>query len=106
MPPKDDVARYRENRQDEINSAALYRTLAALKPQTQLSQIYERLAMEERHAGSGSGIYGRLVSQYRRHSQLAGTRAYLVGQALGAAVGVADHRHVRARGSSHVRSAA
>ena len=49
--PKDDVARYRENRQDEINSAALYRTLAALEPQTQLSQIYERLAtVEERHA--------------------------------------------------------
>src|SRR5437870_5911326 len=51
MPPKNDVARYRENRQDEINSAALYRTLAALEPQTQLSQIYERLAtVEERHA--------------------------------------------------------
>src|SRR4029450_7338800 len=51
MPPKDDVARYRENRQDEINSAALYRTLAALEPQAQLSQIYERLAtVEERHA--------------------------------------------------------
>jgi VIT1/CCC1 family predicted Fe2+/Mn2+ transporter len=51
MPPKDDVARYRENRQDEINSAALYRTLAALEPQKPLSQIYERLAtVEERHA--------------------------------------------------------
>src|ERR671923_2869605 len=51
MPPKDDMARYRENRQDEINSAALYRTLAALEPQTQLAQIYERLAtVEERHA--------------------------------------------------------
>src|SRR6516162_7829675 len=51
MPPKGDVARYRANRQDEINSAALYRTLAALESQTQLSQIYERLAtVEERHA--------------------------------------------------------
>ncbi len=51
LPKKDDVARYRENRQDEINSAALYRTLAALEPQQQLSQIYERLAtVEERHA--------------------------------------------------------
>src|SRR5256885_9209088 len=51
MPPKDNIARYRDNRQDEINSAALYRTLAALEPQTQLSQIYERLAtVEERHA--------------------------------------------------------
>src|SRR5712671_6964081 len=51
MPPKDDVARYRDNRQDEINSAALYRTLAALDPQKQLSQVYERLAtVEDRHA--------------------------------------------------------
>src|SRR5262244_1617515 len=51
MPPNENVARYRANRQDEINSAALYRTLAALEPQTQLSQIYERLAtVEERHA--------------------------------------------------------
>ena len=57
MPPKDDVARYRENRQDEINSAALYRTLAALEPQAQLSQIYERLATvgaAEERAGRGS----------------------------------------------------
>src|SRR3989442_6155537 len=51
MPPKDDVARYRENRQDEINSAALYRPFAALEPQTPLSQVYERLAtVEDRHA--------------------------------------------------------
>src|SRR6267143_4082481 len=51
MPPQDDVARYRDNRQDEINSEALYRTLAELEPQTQLSQIYESLAtVEERHA--------------------------------------------------------
>src|SRR6266487_5917493 len=51
MPSQDDVARYRDNRQDEMNSAALYRTFAALEPQKQLSQIYERLAtVEERHA--------------------------------------------------------
>jgi hypothetical protein len=51
MPSQDDVARYRDNRQDEMNSAALYRTFAALEPQKPLSQIYERLVtVEERHA--------------------------------------------------------
>ena len=51
MPTQDAIARYRANRQDEINSAALYRTVAALESQTQLAQVYERLAMvEERHA--------------------------------------------------------
>ena len=51
MPSQDDVARYRDNRQDEMNSAALYRTFAALEPQTQLAQLYERLAtVEDRHA--------------------------------------------------------
>jgi VIT1/CCC1 family predicted Fe2+/Mn2+ transporter len=51
MPSKEDAARYRDNRQDEMNSAALYRTFAALEPQTQLAQLYERLAtVEERHA--------------------------------------------------------
>ena len=51
MPTQDAIARYRANRQDEINSAALYRTLAALESQAQLAEVYERLAMvEERHA--------------------------------------------------------
>ena len=51
MRTQDTIARYRANRQDEINSAALYRTLAALESQAQLAQVYERLAMvEERHA--------------------------------------------------------
>jgi VIT1/CCC1 family predicted Fe2+/Mn2+ transporter len=62
MPTQDAIARYRANRQDEINSAALYRTLAALESQAQLAQVYERLAMvEERHA--------RL---WERHLQAAG----------------------------------
>jgi hypothetical protein len=51
MPSQDDVARYRDNRQDEMNSAALSRTFAALEPQTQLAQLSERLAtVEDRHA--------------------------------------------------------
>jgi VIT1/CCC1 family predicted Fe2+/Mn2+ transporter len=51
MASKTDVARYRSNLQDEINSAALYRTLAEIEAQPQLARVYERLAIvEERHA--------------------------------------------------------
>jgi vacuolar iron transporter family protein len=51
MPSQDEVARDRDNRQDEMKSAALERTFAALEPQTPLAQIYARLAtVEERHA--------------------------------------------------------
>ena len=41
----------RLNLQDEVNSAALYRTLAELEPQPHLAEVYRRLAsVEERHA--------------------------------------------------------
>ena len=48
----DDVARYRANRQAEIDSAALYRMLAAAEPAAPLAEVYRRLAeSEEAHAG-------------------------------------------------------
>jgi len=47
----DEVARYRANRQDEIDSAALYRVLAQAEAQEQLAEVYRRLAeAEEKHA--------------------------------------------------------
>jgi VIT1/CCC1 family predicted Fe2+/Mn2+ transporter len=47
-----DVARHRENWQDEIDSAALYRALAELESDERLAEVYRRLAAtEERHAG-------------------------------------------------------
>jgi VIT1/CCC1 family predicted Fe2+/Mn2+ transporter len=46
-----DIARYRANWQDEIDSAALYRTLAEVEGPSQLAGVYQRLALvEERHA--------------------------------------------------------
>ncbi|MGB3635317.1 MAG: VIT1/CCC1 transporter family protein [Rubrobacteraceae bacterium] len=52
MADKQDPARYRANRQDELDSAALYRALAETEEQPQLSQVYRRLAeVEEQHAG-------------------------------------------------------
>ena len=45
------IARYQENWRAEVNSAALYRTLADLESQSQIAQVYRRLAaVEERHA--------------------------------------------------------
>ncbi|HVP03804.1 MAG TPA: VIT1/CCC1 family protein [Solirubrobacteraceae bacterium] len=47
-----DVARYRANWQDEIDSAAIYRALAGLEEDQRLAEVYQRLAAtEERHAG-------------------------------------------------------
>ncbi len=52
MAESADVARYRANLQDEIDSATLYRTMAAAEAQPQLAEVYRRLAeVEERHAG-------------------------------------------------------
>ena len=43
--------RYRANWQDEIDSAAIYRALAAKEAQTPLAEVYRRLAeVEEKHA--------------------------------------------------------
>ncbi|HXO22789.1 MAG TPA: VIT1/CCC1 family protein [Thermoanaerobaculia bacterium] len=49
--PAPDIARYRANLQDEIDSATLYRTMAEAEAQPQLAQVYRRLAaVEEKHA--------------------------------------------------------
>lgn len=51
MPVGEDTDRYRSNWQDEVDSAALYRTLAEVERQEQLADVYSRLAdTEERHA--------------------------------------------------------
>jgi VIT1/CCC1 family predicted Fe2+/Mn2+ transporter len=51
MGKKEDIIRYRANLQGEIDSAALYRTLAEVEAQPQLAAVYRRLAaVEEKHA--------------------------------------------------------
>jgi VIT1/CCC1 family predicted Fe2+/Mn2+ transporter len=42
-----DLARYRANWQDELNSAALYGALAEVEPQPKLAEVYRRLAAVE-----------------------------------------------------------
>ncbi|HEY5076396.1 MAG TPA: demethoxyubiquinone hydroxylase family protein, partial [Acidimicrobiia bacterium] len=47
---RSEEGRYRANRQGEIDSAAVYRAMAAAERTPQLSSVYERLAqVEERH---------------------------------------------------------
>jgi vacuolar iron transporter family protein len=48
---RDDITRYRENLQDEVDGAALYRAMADAEESAQLADLYGRLAeVEERHA--------------------------------------------------------
>jgi VIT1/CCC1 family predicted Fe2+/Mn2+ transporter len=51
MTTPGDIARYRANWQDEIDSIALYQAIAATEAQPQLAEVYRRLAaVEEQHA--------------------------------------------------------
>src|ERR1700746_892011 len=51
MPEEDPRRRYTANLQDEVDSAALYRTLAQSEKNPELAQVYARLgAVEEAHA--------------------------------------------------------
>jgi hypothetical protein len=46
-----DISRYRRNLRGEVESAELYRTLAAAERSPELSEVYCRLAfVDERHA--------------------------------------------------------
>ncbi|HLL24304.1 MAG TPA: VIT1/CCC1 transporter family protein [Kofleriaceae bacterium] len=51
MTHVDDLTRYRNNRQEEIDSAAQYRTMAAVEPDATVARVYRELAdVEDRHA--------------------------------------------------------
>ena len=51
IPDKASAARYRANLQGEVDSAALYRTLAKVEKNSDLAKVYDRLAaVEEAHA--------------------------------------------------------
>ncbi|HXR87230.1 MAG TPA: VIT1/CCC1 family protein [Stellaceae bacterium] len=51
MPDQDKAERYRSNLQGELDSAALYRTLAESEATPQMREVYRRLAaIEEKHA--------------------------------------------------------
>jgi VIT1/CCC1 family predicted Fe2+/Mn2+ transporter len=53
MPSRSDIARYRANIQDEVDSAAIYRSMASTERDPHLATVYLRLAeVEERHAAA------------------------------------------------------
>ena len=49
MATREDIDRYRENWQDEINSAAEYRSMAKSEADTRLAKVYTKAQMEEAH---------------------------------------------------------
>ncbi|MCL1593064.1 MAG: VIT1/CCC1 transporter family protein [Actinomycetia bacterium] len=52
MAERADIERYRQNLQDEVDGAAMYRALADIEEEPALVELYERLAAtEERHGG-------------------------------------------------------
>lgn len=52
MTEKEDIERYLRNFHDEVDSASLYHALARLEGQSQLAQVYRKMAeSEEEHAG-------------------------------------------------------
>ncbi len=54
MDDRDDTERYLENWQDEVDSAAEYRAMAAGEPNPQLAKVYTNLAaMEDAHIAFG-----------------------------------------------------
>jgi VIT1/CCC1 family predicted Fe2+/Mn2+ transporter len=56
-----DIDRYRSNLRGEVDSATLYRALAAAEPNPQLKEVYSRLAaVEEAHAQFWRGRLSRL----------------------------------------------
>ncbi len=56
MPPRTDVARFRTNRQEEIDSAAIYAAIAKMEANEKLAEVYRRLAAsEEAHVGFWEG---------------------------------------------------
>jgi VIT1/CCC1 family predicted Fe2+/Mn2+ transporter len=71
MPAKDDLTRYRENFQDELDSASLYQTLSEIEKQPQLAQVYRRLSeteaahakfWEDKIRAAGGTVPPRMVS--------------------------------------------
>ena len=93
MPEKDPRRRYTANLQGEVDSAALYRTLAQTEKNPQLAQVYRRLAA----SGVALFLIGAGTTLFTARSVLfSGVRQLLVGFAaagvtfgLGKLIGVA-----------------
>jgi VIT1/CCC1 family predicted Fe2+/Mn2+ transporter len=77
MSTKDDIARYRENFQKEIDGAALYRALADTEKQPQMAEVYRKLAAsEDKHAAAWEKKLQKLNAPIPPHKP--GTRAAIM----------------------------
>lgn len=81
-----DLDRYRTNRQDEIDSACVYRAMAASEADARLAGVYTRLAdVEERHAAIWEQQIEKLGGRVRpRRPSLRARILVLLGRRLGA----------------------
>ncbi|HEY2512480.1 MAG TPA: VIT1/CCC1 transporter family protein [Polyangiaceae bacterium] len=86
-PSAADVRRYRENFQDEIDSAAVYRQMAAAEPDPHLATVYKRLAeVEERHAAVWEAQLHRAGARApRRSPSLRARTLMMLGRRFGTA---------------------
>ncbi len=65
MVPSDEAVRFLDNRQKEIDGAALYRALAAAEAQPQMARLYGKLAeTEEHHAAAWEKRLSKLKVAY------------------------------------------
>ncbi len=68
MTATDDMKRFLENRQKEIDGAALYRALADAEKQAQMSAVYRKFAAaEEKHATAWERRLAELKANIPRH---------------------------------------
>ena len=108
MPEDEPQRRYTANLQGEVDSAALYRTLAQTEKNPQLAQVYRRLAaIEEAHAEYWKNHIAAIDQRVPKLRPGFRTRALGLARApLRPGLRAADRRHARAYGQRHLRRAA
>jgi VIT1/CCC1 family predicted Fe2+/Mn2+ transporter len=79
MATREDVKRFRANLQDEIDGAAVYRSMAAAETDPHLATVYRRLAdVEERHAAVWEAQLGKAGVPVRARKPSVRTRVLLL----------------------------
>ena len=79
MTERESIRRYRSNLQGEVDSAALYRALAAVEPNAQLKEVYSRLAaVEDKHEKLARELGKKLTPQARATEDQTARRMFML----------------------------
>jgi VIT1/CCC1 family predicted Fe2+/Mn2+ transporter len=79
MATREDLKRFRANLQDEIDGAAVYRSMAAAEADPHLATVYRRLAeVEERHAAVWEAQLGKAGVSVKTRTPSVRTRVLLL----------------------------